>query len=87
VAGVTGARDHLPPHLADFVHTVRAATAKPLAVGFGISTAPQAHKVASIADGVIVGSAIVKLAGQSDGMAQVGDFVQGLRRAMRRGPH
>ena len=65
--GVTGARTDLPPDLADFVKRVRAETDKPLAVGFGIGNGEQAHLVGSIADGVIVGSALVKRAGESAG--------------------
>jgi tryptophan synthase alpha chain len=63
--GVTGARTELPPDLADFVNRVRAETDKPLAVGFGIGNRKQAQLVGSIADGVIVGSALVKRAGES----------------------
>ena len=63
--GVTGARTDLPPDLADFVNRVRAETDKPLAVGFGIGNGEQARLVGSIADGVIVGSALVKRAGES----------------------
>ncbi|MFQ5614224.1 MAG: tryptophan synthase subunit alpha, partial [Anaerolineae bacterium] len=67
LAGVTGAREALPPGLAAFVRRVRAATSQPLAVGFGIGTAAQARAVghAAGADGVIVGSALVQRAGQS----------------------
>lgn len=63
VAGITGARTALPSHLAEFVARVRTQTELPLAVGFGISTPEQAAAVAGIADGVVVGSALVKLAG------------------------
>ena len=59
VNGVTGARDHLPADLKEFVARVRAATDKPLSVGFGISSAEQVEKVAAIADGVVVGSAFM----------------------------
>ncbi|HVY62861.1 MAG TPA: tryptophan synthase subunit alpha [Planctomycetota bacterium] len=58
--GVTGARAELPPGLADDVARVRAAVERPLAVGFGVSTAEQAAAVARVADGVVVGSAIVQ---------------------------
>jgi tryptophan synthase alpha chain len=78
VAGITGARDQLPPDLADFVHRVRAVTAKPLAVGFGISSPAQAAHVAALADGVIVGSALVRRAGEPNGPEQVKRFVQEL---------
>ncbi len=59
VTGVTGARQTLPADLVDFIQRVRAATDKPLAVGFGISTPEQAAQVAELADGVIVGSALI----------------------------
>lgn len=78
VAGITGARDHLPATLNDFVARVRAeamrqSPAEPLylAVGFGISTPKLAQQVAAIADGVIVGSALVKLAEQATDPASV----------------
>lgn len=59
MAGVTGARDGLPADLSNFVARVRAATDKPLSVGFGISTPEQVGSVAGIADGVVVGSAVM----------------------------
>lgn len=58
--GVTGVRDSLPPELPDFVNRVKKLTSGPVAVGFGISTPEQARTVAQLADGVIIGSAIVK---------------------------
>ena len=58
--GVTGARESLPPELPGFVKRVKSLTSGPVAVGFGISTPAQAHMVAELADGVIVGSAMVK---------------------------
>jgi len=65
VTGVTGARDALPPALPEFVARVRAATCKPLALGFGIKSGEQARVVRHLVDGVIVGSALVELAGRS----------------------
>ncbi len=65
LTGVTGARQELPPDLADFVARVRAETAKPLAIGFGIGDGEQARLVGKLADGVIVGSALVKRAAES----------------------
>jgi tryptophan synthase alpha chain len=85
VTGITGARERLPTDLAAFVARVRAETDKPLAVGFGISTAEQAQQVAALADGVIVGSAVVRLATESDGVERVRSFVARLHRAMTRG--
>jgi len=58
--GVTGERSDLPPGLAGEVAQIRKTTSMPVAVGFGISTHDQFRKVAAIADGVVVGSAIVR---------------------------
>jgi tryptophan synthase alpha chain len=65
LTGVTGVRERVPADLADFVARARMATDGPLAVGFGIGTGRQAGVVAALADGVIVGSALVKAAGES----------------------
>lgn len=59
VTGVTGARSSLPPDLDDFIKRVRSKTDLPLAVGFGISSPEMVNGVANIADGVVVGSAIL----------------------------
>ncbi len=59
LTGVTGARQDLAHGLADFLGRVRRATALPLAVGFGISTAEHVQQVAAVADGAIVGSALI----------------------------
>jgi tryptophan synthase alpha chain len=71
VTGITGARTELPPDLAAFVSRVRRQTDLPLAVGFGIATGSQAAAVAAVADGVIVGSALVRAAGGPQGLDQV----------------
>lgn len=59
LTGITGARTALADDLGAFINRVREKTATPLAVGFGISTPEQAGKVGQMADGVIVGSALV----------------------------
>lgn len=59
--GVTGVRSEITTDLDSIIKVVRSATDTPVAVGFGINTTEQAEKIAKIADGVIVGSAIVKL--------------------------
>lgn len=63
--GVTGARTELPPDLPATIARLRAATTLPICAGFGISTPAQAASVARLADGVVVGSAIVKEADAS----------------------
>ena len=85
LTGVTGARESLPPDLAAFISRVRQTTDKPLAVGFGISTPQQAAQVACLADGVIVGSALVKMAAPGlEAIAQLKEFVVALREAVER---
>lgn len=81
LAGTTGERDELPPGLAQTVTRVRAATDVPVAVGFGISTAEHARRVAAVADGVIVGSRIVRAAGEG-GAPAVGAVVRELAAAL-----
>jgi tryptophan synthase alpha chain len=85
LTGVTGAREQLAPGLESFVARARAATDLPLAVGFGISTPDQAARVARIADGVIVGSALVRAtaAGQ-DPVSAARALVSSLRAGMDR---
>jgi tryptophan synthase alpha chain len=58
--GVTGVRSDVSDDLARAVATLRAATSLPICVGFGISTPAQARAVAALADGVVVGSAVVR---------------------------
>jgi tryptophan synthase alpha chain len=82
VTGITGPRKSVAPDLHSFVGRVRAVTDKPLAVGFGISTPEQARQVAAQADGVVVGSALLRLAEGCDGNEKVRSFVAELRQAM-----
>lgn len=81
LTGTTGERAELPPGLADTVARVRAATEVPVAVGFGISTPGHARAVAEVADGVIVGSRVVRAAGEG-GAAAVGRLVAELADAL-----
>jgi tryptophan synthase alpha chain len=60
VAGITGERAALPPQLAEYVRAIKKATKTPVCVGFGISTPEHVAAVAKVADGAIVGSAIVR---------------------------
>jgi tryptophan synthase alpha chain len=59
LSGVTGARDRLPEHLADFVARVRSRTSLPLAVGFGVSRPEHVAEIGTIADGAVVASALL----------------------------
>ncbi len=79
--GVTGATAALADGLAESIAQVRAATALPIAVGFGISTPAQARTVAEHADGVVVGSALVDILG-SGGVDAARDFLGSLRDAL-----
>jgi tryptophan synthase alpha chain len=63
--GVTGARDDMPDELPDTVRRLKQATSLPVCVGFGISNAAQAKRIGALADGIVVGSAIVRAAGES----------------------
>ena len=82
VAGITGERDRLPPGLTDLVARIRASTEVPVAVGFGISTPEQAGAVGEIADGVIVGSRVVRACaeGPEAVAAVIRDLAAGLSR-------
>ena len=79
--GTTGERDELPPELERTVERVRAATEVPVAVGFGISNAAHAAAVGELADGVIVGSRVVRAAGEG-GPDAVGELVAELAGAL-----
>lgn len=84
LTGVTGARDRLPPDLEAFVARVRPHTTLPLAVGFGIARPEHAAQVARLADGVIVGSALLQAIAQAPDAPQraATAFLRALRRAM-----
>jgi len=64
--GVTGVRDEVPSDIEAHVARIRAVTPLPIAVGFGISTAAQARAAARVADGVVVGSALVEALATGD---------------------
>lgn len=61
VSGITGERDHLPQNLAENVRQLKEMTDRPICVGFGVSQPKHVRQLATIADGAIVGSAIVRL--------------------------
>ena len=97
VTGITGARSHLPTELSQGLNGIRQLTSKPVAVGFGISTPDQVSMLSAVADGIIVGSAIIRLieahtikqgddlkAGP-DLVKKVGEFIEELKKATKTG--
>ena len=82
--GVTGVRNEIQTNLKAIVDIVRQNTSIPCAIGFGISTPKQARKMAELADGVIVGSAIVKFLEQygSNAPMYIGAYVKSMTEAM-----
>ena len=81
--GVTGARDDVPDELPDTIGRLRQSTALPICVGFGISNAAQARRIGALADGIVVGSAIVRAAGES--VSAAARLASGLRAALDEG--
>lgn len=83
--GVTGVRSEITTDIPSIVASVRAASDTPCAIGFGISTPEQAQKMSQSADGVIVGSAIVKLVAQygKDAPEHVGEYVKSMVDAIK----
>ena len=82
--GVTGVRSEIQTDLKAIVEVVRQNTSIPCAIGFGISTPEQAREMAGLADGVIVGSAIIKFLEQygSNAPEQIGAYVNSMTDAM-----
>ena len=84
--GTTGEREELPPALSDLVVATKADAGVPVAVGFGIGTPEQVARVGEIADGVIIGSRLVRAAGEAGGRdaaaAAVGAFLRDSRAAL-----
>jgi tryptophan synthase alpha chain len=73
--GTTGERDEIPAQLADLVGATKADAEVPVAVGFGIGTPAQAAQVGEVADGVIIGSRLVRAAGEAAGPKAAGEAV------------
>jgi tryptophan synthase alpha chain len=73
--GTTGERDDIPPQLADLVTATQAEAEVPVAVGFGIGTPDQAAQVGKVADGVIIGSRLVRAAGEAGDPKAAADSV------------
>jgi tryptophan synthase alpha chain len=87
LTGVTGERQVLPADLVSQVRAAKRLTKKPVCVGFGISTPQQVARIAEFADGVIVGSAIIKEIQRSlrkrDSVRQVRNFVQAMTKVLK----
>ena len=83
--GVTGTRSEITTDISAMVELIRQNSSLPCAVGFGISTPQQAAKMASLSDGAIVGSAIIKLIAQygKDAAAPVAAYVKEMKDALR----
>lgn len=83
--GVTGVRSEIKTDLESITAAIKAATDVPVAIGFGINTPEQAKHYSSIADGVIVGSAIVKIIEKygKDSPEKVFDYVKSMKDAMK----
>lgn len=83
--GVTGTRSEISTDLKSIVDVIRQNTSVPCAIGFGISTPEQAKKMADVADGAIVGSAIIKIIDQygKDAPKYVGEYVKSMKDAVR----
>jgi len=88
VTGITGERKSLSKDIGDMIKKIRRFTSLPVAVGFGVSTPAQAGEIASYADGIIVGSAIIKIIetggrnGRNILIRKVGNFVGELKKAI-----
>lgn len=82
--GVTGTRSEFNTDLASILKVIRENTDVPCAIGFGISTPEQARKMAQISDGVIIGSAIVKLLEEygKDAPEYIGEYVKSIKEAI-----
>lgn len=83
--GVTGVRKEITTDLGTIVKAVKEVTDTPCAIGFGISTPEQAQKIASISDGVIIGSAIVRIIAQygKNASDKVYSYVKSIKDAIR----
>jgi len=67
LTGVTGARNALPSHISRNIKSIKRITGKPVCVGFGVSNEKQARNIARIADGVIIGSALINVIKKHEG--------------------
>jgi tryptophan synthase alpha chain len=91
LAGITGERTKLPPELAENVAWLRDQTKLPICIGFGVSQPEHVRLLAPAADGLIVGSAIVRRIAEAstrprdEVLKEVGDYVASLLSALPKG--
>jgi len=85
LAGVTGARAKLPGEIKGKILKIKKITDKPVCVGFGVSNAVQARQISRLADGVVVGSAVINAISKNtkDCVKKTGIFVRGLKNAVK----
>ena len=87
LTGVTGTRKKLAKDIFANVKKIKRFTKKPVCVGFGVSSPVQAKRIASIADGIIVGSAVIKIIekniGKGDLVKKVGRFAASIARGIK----
>ncbi|MGH2973997.1 MAG: tryptophan synthase subunit alpha [Solirubrobacterales bacterium] len=81
--GTTGEREEIPAQLAELVASTKTEAEVPVAVGFGIGTPAQAAQVGEVADGVIIGSRLVRAAGEAGGVATAAEAVGSFLRETR----
>jgi tryptophan synthase alpha chain len=86
LTGVTGARKHLPKDIKEHIKKIKKFTDKPVCIGFGVSNREQAAKMSRIADGVIVGSAVIRIIENNIGneryLKKVSKFTRSLKEAI-----
>jgi tryptophan synthase alpha chain len=88
VTGITGERRELPPELIDNVSWLRQRTPLPVCIGFGISTPEHVRMLAPVADGLIIGSAVVRRIAEAETkprqevLKNIGDYVASLLAAL-----
>jgi len=87
ITGITGAKIQEIDSIKRHIERIREVTEKPIAVGFGISTAEEARRISEWADGIIVGSAIVRIIEENHGdpslVSRVGEFVKDLSQGIK----
>ena len=82
--GVTGTRSEITTNIGNIISVIKENTDVPCAVGFGISTPEQAEKISAVSDGVIIGSAIIKIIEKhgKDAAPYVGEYVKSIKEAL-----